>query len=237
MKLKNKDLRILYQAKIIEKTPSSRKGCPPPSEFLHLFRKKIPEAQKTIILDHITNCGYCAQEFSFVLEATRLEKKMKTIAGDIKIAGAKPLADRGFFQGIFSARHTWRIITPVAGIIFCLILAAFVFIPSKIRTHPYRNFIVNQIELVRPKSEKTVRFPIEFEWKRKDGAEYYIVELFDKTLYLIWRSEKTDLNQMRLPIDLVQQMKKNERYFWMVTGYFPSGKKIESPLEEFSLSE
>ena len=71
MKIKHKDLQQLYKYFVMENIPESRKNCPPSKEIINFFRAKLSEKQKTNIIDHITHCYYCAQEFEFILQTLR----------------------------------------------------------------------------------------------------------------------------------------------------------------------
>ena len=78
---------------------------------------------------------------------------------------------------------------------------------------------------------------LKFRWVEIKDSDYYIVELYDETLLPIWRSEKIFNNEIDLPKQILDRLVKNKKYFWMLTAYFPDGKKIESRLEYFIPTE
>lgn len=228
MKLNNSSLRQLYLSNLNENILSSRTECPSPKELLRLFRAKKSEKKKSRILDHITNCYHCAQEFKFILQVLRYEKDMNQVAK--KLIETKGLK-------VSPSRFSWKFACALAGISFiCISILAFV-ISNTFENSKYRASTPLQIDLILPKETTALRSALAFRWENIKDAEYYTLELYDEALYQIWESKKLINSYFTLPIDVVARMQANKSYFWMISAFFPSGRKMESQLKEIILVE
>jgi hypothetical protein len=101
----------------------------------------------------------------------------------------------------------------------------------------YRSEYSAQVKLLQPVNEKISRPSLIFRWKNVERSEYYVLELFDKTLAPIWESEKIETNELALPGEIAESLAVNETYFWMVSASLPGGEKISSRLEEFIIKK
>jgi len=62
-----------------------------------------------------------------------------------------------------------------------------------------------------------------------------LVEVFDDSLALLWRSPSLDADQTSPPDELLGKLGQGRSFFWMVTAVFADGKKVASRLQEFRL--
>ena len=228
MKLNNRTLRQLFITNINASITSSRRECPSPKELLRLFRAKKSDKKNTRIIDHIATCYPCTQEFRFILKALRYEKDMNQVAKEyIETRKMK----------VMPPRFSWKFVSLVAGmsVIFISILAFVV--SNTFEYSKYRTSTPSRINLILPEEISIPKSDLSFRWENIKDSEYYSLELYDETLYQIWKSKKIFENYFTLPIDVVARLKANKSYFWMISAFFPDGRKIASQLEEIFLAE
>jgi hypothetical protein len=243
MKIKNKDLIKLYKAHIKKNIPYSRKGCPLPEEIISFFKSKTSEKQRSKIIDHITKCSSCTQEFEFILQIRREEGKLaegigKLLQSKENIAFIKKRAGKknNYLSEVrkpFLSRLSWKYALPLVCV--AIIISALLVFQNKGKRE-YRGPDLSKIRLVKPINGKYSKSLLVFKWNESEYSEYYILELFDETLSQIWKSDKISKNQAILPAELVKNLSTNKKYFWMITAFLPDGRKIESEIEEFILT-
>jgi hypothetical protein len=243
MKIKNKDLMKLYKAHIMENVPHSRKNCPPSKEIIRFFRSRTSEKQRSKIINHITKCSSCAQEFEFMLQTQREEEKLideigRFLQTEENIALIKKRVDKKINHGseerkLFFPRLSWKYALVLSGV---AIIISTLLVFQNLRKREYRGPDLNRVHLIKPINGKYSKALLVFKWNELKDSEYYIIELFDETLYLIWKSNKISKSQTILPAEVAKSLNINKAYFWMVTAFMPDGKKIESEIEEFSLT-
>ena len=244
MKIKHKDLQKLYKDFVMENIPESRKDCPPSKEIINFFRAKLSEKQKTKIVDHITHCNYCAQEFEFILQTLRYEGKLSEEIGNLirskndktalKTKDKKIPLNSGKKQKLFTPVLSWKYaLLPFAVL---LIIFALIFFPRS-ENEEYRGVNHIRIQLVEPIDGKYSKSQLEFRWNELKDSDYYILELFDETLLPVWKSNRISKNRVIPPAELVKKLSINKTYLWMVTAFFPDGRRVESDIEEFILIE
>jgi hypothetical protein len=248
MRISTSDLQRLYQARASENIPSSRKGCPAPDRLARLFGDSLSRRQKARIVDHISLCGPCLREFeawrslmgerdvmvrsleSWASRRSGLPKqtRVEDVRKGYSLSGEKPV-----FRLRLSRRHILQLAVLVIGLVLVLgQLALF----RRIWTKGYRAAPSRAVVLVRPLTKKPLdsRTPI-FQWKDVAGAERYFIEVFDEALRLVWKSPETRATNIVLPVDLAGRIPPGKTYFWYVTALLAGEKRLESPLEAFSI--
>jgi hypothetical protein len=240
MKIKHNDLQKLYKAYVMDRIPQSRKDCPPPKEIINFFRSKLSEHRKIKLIDHITNCCYCTQEFEFILQTIREQEKLSEEIGklfpsknmmiEIEKRLKEDVPQLPKKRWIFFPFLSWKYVLPIliAGIIISALI-----IFKKPERMEFREEHLPQISLIEPVNKKYFKPSSVFHWTEIKNSAYYILEIFDETLYPVWESNKISKNHYNLPGEMVRKLMKNKTYFWMVTAFLPDGRKIESNLEEF----
>jgi hypothetical protein len=242
MKIKHKDLQQLYKNFIMENIPDSQKDCPPSKEIINFFRAKLSEKQKTKIIDHITHCYYCAQEFEFILQTLRYEGKLNEEIGNLirsendkttlKTRAKKIPLNSGKKQKKFIPVLSWKYaLLPFAAL---LIISALIFFPHS-EKEEFRGGNLNQVQLVEPVDGKYSKSQLVFRWNEVKETDYYMLELFDETLLPVWKNNRISKNRALLPTELVKKLSINKTYLWTVTAFFPDGRRVESDIEEFIL--
>jgi len=232
MKISFKDLKRIYRDFIMEKTPLSRKDCPPQEDLIKFSRSKLSEKQKSKIIDHITQCSYCVQEFKFILQILKDEKNLIEEIGKVLRAKGDPLITRRN-KKIFFPILSWKYVSLFIG---AIIIIFTVIIFTNLEKREYRGPNLRQIYLIEPVNKKYSKSSLIFKWDSVKSSEYYVLELFDQTLYPVWKSQRIFKTQVALPREIANRLKENKTYFWMVTAFLHQGGKIESRLEKFTLS-
>jgi len=236
MKLNNNVLRQLYISSLKDEIPHTRKDCPSPKELLRLFRIKKSEKYKTRIIDHITKCIYCANEFEFILKALRYETNMNVVAEKI-FSTKKENSSKNSIRKHFSTQFSWKFASLFAVAVGVCMFIAFYTLSIKLKTPTYRTTSQSQIRPIQPVKTKISKSSLSFRWEYVESSDYYVLEIFDESLYRIWKSPKIAESSTKLPNEISNRMEENKIYFWMITVFFANGKVIESPLQEFYLIE
>ena len=244
MKINIKELQSIYSAYVLEKIPISRKNCPPLKKIIHFFKRRTSEKQKTKLLDHITNCCFCAREFQLILNILRNERKLKNelealiLPKNLNLSLDKSIHGKTLkFQEkqkrpipIFS----WKYLSLFVGIV--IIVLSEIFFKNQTNKE-IRVIDSQQIHLLEPSKGEYSKSQLIFRWSEFKGSNYYLLEIFDETLFPIWKSNKIISNFYLLPDKVVQNLKSNKTYFWMVKAFLPNGRKVESNLQNFILLE
>ena len=227
MKITSEDLKRAYKSHIRRCIPSSREACPSAESIFNVFEKSISLSEKEKVIDHITNCCYCLREFELFLDFYRQEE-----AAIGNVANAKLL-----LSPRFKTPHLWRWATAS---LFAVGLAVAVLwgVRSLLRApEEERGRLPGQIQLIFPVRGQEVRAPWNFSWERIPGAEYYLLEIFDKSLLPLWKSPRIEAPNYRIPAESANIIQANDVYFWTVTACLVDGTKREAPLEEFTRRE
>lgn len=246
MKITLDDLKHAFKSHIRRCVPPSRAACPPAESIFSVFQDSAPPADKEKIIDHVTGCCYCLQEFELFLEVHRQqEKAIGDITGYFKMKGNRS-AITGNKRGVarirliprFKASPLWRW-AAVSIFAVSLTILFLVGIRSFFRTPEVgeRGRLPGQIRLVFPVRGKETGMPLVFRWEGTPRTEYYLLEIFDRSLLPLWKSPRIQELHYRFPQESADVIKPNEVYFWTVTAWLIDGTKRESPLEEFTIRE
>jgi hypothetical protein len=239
MNINHKDLCALYQSFVSGKLPESRENCPPLNDLIKFFKPRTPIRLKTKIIDHITRCAPCAQEFDLILKIKRsseqMDREIATWLGPKILSRAS--SDRP--KMIFSHRF-WRYAVLLVGIV-ALSLAVLTFVNknpvTKFKQQVGRGHIESDIRLIEPINLGVEKSHLVFRWKEYDGADSYMVELFDESLRLIWKSPKLEEPKYVPPSEMIQKLAPAHSYFWMITINMKNRTILESELASFVVED
>lgn len=246
MKITHDDLKHAYKSHIQRRIPASREACPSAESIFSIFDKTVSPADKDRIIDHITGCCYCLQEFEVFLDFRRQEERaIGDIAGYIqrqRIDSAVP-GKEARISGVPSSsnikgRPFWRWAAAslaAVGIMVLSIIGLRSFFKSPQDTE--RGRLPGQIRLISPVQGEKIKMPLVFRWEGTARAEYYHLEIFDSSLLPLWKSPPVEGLRYELPSEVVDIIKNNNVCFWMVTAWLIDGTKRESPLEEFTIKK
>lgn len=246
MKITYDDLKRAYKSHIRRRIPSSREGCPPAEKIFSVFDKSTSPADKEKIIDHVTGCSYCLQEFELLQGFLREEEKavediasyLRAKDGSTRIPGKRPKILEILLGPRVQARPLWRL---AAASLFAVIITGLFLIGIKsfFRTpeDKERGRLPGQVHLISPVRGQKVETPLVFRWEGTPSAEYYQLEIFDESLLPLWKSSRIEEVYYELSPQAAGIIKENKAYFWTITAWFIDGTKRESPLEEFTLGE
>jgi hypothetical protein len=239
MNINHKDLCSLYQSFVSGRLPESRENCPPLNDLIKFFKPRTSRKHKIKIIDHITGCAPCAQEFDLFLKIKRSSEQMDR---EIEMWLGPRILPREFSDRpkmIFFHRF-WRYAVFLVGIV-SLSLAVLTFInnnPAMLSKQQVgRGHIESDILLMEPINTKIEKSHLVFRWKEYDGADSYEVELFDESLRFIWKSPKLGETKYSLPSEILQQLVPSHIYFWMITINMKNSTAIESELVYFVVTD
>ena len=226
MKINQLALMKLYRSFIATPLLLSRNRCPTPEAILRSLRAKASRREREKITSHISRCSSCAREVDFILKTFREENKLFRRL-DAVMETAKP--------NVFFPRPTWKYATVLIPAIL-IISFTITFLLQTLERSQLRGKSDSYIILEQPRNKLTPE-EINFQWSKIPTSEYYILEIFDKTLYPIWQSNKIIKNKTSPPMELINRLCRGESYFWMVTAFLPDGTKIESSLADFTVKK
>jgi hypothetical protein len=227
MKISHRDLKELYRDYLEDKPPVSRAKCPSPQDITDCLRGESSNNRRNQIIDHIFQCVYCQKEFEFALEIIREEEKFIHDLGTI-IKEKNHRKKNKFFQ-LHPFRPAW-----IYSIIFIIgIILISLFVQNISEEIKYRGAESHSVTLVTPNKKTILKTQIEFEWKHVQNSDYFILEIFDESLYPIWKSNKITINHTLLSEEITTRLLIQKTYYWMVTAFLSDGKKIESRLQDF----
>jgi hypothetical protein len=238
MKINEADLKALFRSSIQGKIPQSRSGCPPIEIISRLFLETASESEKAKVIDHITTCSLCHEEFELFLNIRREEGRL--IEGLKESLQPKRKYVRRI-RDLFSKsrqRLSWKYVSvPLLAALSLMIVyfaARSIIIKSE---QEDRGRSLGPIRLISPEHDVVNHAPLVFKWEELKPADYVIIEIFDESLLLVWKSQKIHDHLYELPLDAKERIKMDKHYFWMVTAVMPDGSKIESSLKEFVIRE
>jgi predicted anti-sigma-YlaC factor YlaD len=230
MIISNDGLKELYRGYVRSQTPASREDCPSAKKLLKLLRGRHSEKEKIRVVDHLSHCSHCAEEFEFLLDALRSEKSL--IQDVERWLGTKEEAPQ---RRLFIRRLSWGLASLLAGVaVIGLVIWRFVFfsVPDRFRTNTPAT-----VDLVRPLDQQAGLSSLVFQWKVVSEAEYYVVEVYDAALAPLWKSGALTQSRAVPSEELKEKLVPGHSYFWMVTAILPGRDKVQSPLKEFALKE
>jgi hypothetical protein len=226
---KNKDflmMRIFRDDKTL-KTNDGRSpslppgGCPSPEEFLQFHRGELPRAARKALLLHLTICPGCRDDSSFVAGMIDLERGL---VRDLEKVNRK----RNFLgRPVFQYLSAFFLIVVVA--------ASAILIGRRPPSDASRGMIYERIEILAPTGASTFGSAVEFRWTGDPKIAFYVLEVYGESLDLLWKSEKLRSLSLSLPEALLRVLLKGRKYTWLVRGFFPDGRAIESPPSTFTL--
>jgi len=246
MKIKDKDLKILYKAHTITKSSPTREDCPSPEEFLHFFRSKKSKKTSAEIIDHLSKCYYCLQEFKLVSETLVQEEELnqeikKILDLDNSRSDAKKRKNSVFLTLkkwwiLCSSRFSWKYASIFSSTLLFIFIVSILIIKIS-EKQEYRGAMSSGINLIEPINKRYSKSILIFKWSEMKDSEYYILEIFNDTLYPIWKSNKILKEETHLPAEILNKLIGNRKYYWMVTAFSYKGDKVESRIERFSVIE
>lgn len=220
-------LRELFQGYADAKRPLSRQGCPDPAEIAASFEPTASRRLKRRIVDHISECSFCREEFTMLVEAGVGEAA----------AAEPPERSRRDSQPGFDVRGRprpvpiWRLAAALLGT--ALMITSFIMVVRQRERWTVLRSGSAAIRLLAPKPDQAVSGPPVCRWKDRTAADHFVLELFDEALLPVWTSGPVQGSELRIPNEIYAGLRPGRRYFWLVTGYSGRVTTGESPMGRF----
>jgi hypothetical protein len=231
MKISFLEISHAYRSYLRNESASAKESCPGIERILASVLEDAATGEKESIVSHAANCYECSRILKEALEMSakidsyvdRYKAQMDSTCrgADAKRAGTLLLIIRR--KPAFAS----------AALLCILLCGLFIILPrGHINTRATAES--HEIILVSPVNERVQPDRIQFKWKEVPNSNYYIIEIFDSSLNLVWRSSPTYAVEALLP-DNIKHGLREGTYYWTVSVAIKDGTKIESRLKEFSI--
>ncbi len=215
MRIDDDQLRELFRGYAASRRPLTRKGCPSPEALASSFEPSASVRKKKRVIDHISGCPFCREEFMMVFEIRKREPAR---------LGARS-------QGRSVRPLLWQYACVLLGL--GLVMTSFFVAVHQKEMSTVERSAETGITLLDPKADQSLSGPLVFRWRGRSASDYYILELFDDALLPIWKSDKVQELQIPLPPGIYAGLRPGQSYFWMVTAFLRGTKTDESRLGRF----
>jgi len=192
------------------------------------FKPTASSRKKGGIVDHITECSFCREEFMLLFRLQGYDFIPKKLAGKMEHEDSPT---KNASAGNFGFPSFWRYAYILFGL-GLIISAIFLFIQQKELSEVQRARKTN-ILLLYPTSTHTFPNTLIFRWQEQSASQYYLLELFDEALSPIWTSHQIHDTQVQLPANIYSNLHFGKSYFWMITAFSDKSKIEESKLVRF----
>jgi hypothetical protein len=235
MKIDSRGLQLIYQAYVMGKDRKSIEPCPSINSLRRSFDATSTIDEKDTIVDHISHCSSCAQQFEFLRLLSAQEMELAKNLNDIQ--GCQ-------HRGRFALRRALSYVSPrfekryatvfllVIGVIFVVFVLKY-----GIGHNDNRGKQTHILALIQPSGQMSGTSPLIFKWEPLPEPAVYVVELHDDTLKQIWESQKITINTTALPESALRRLARNKTYNWAVTAFDQNGLERESGLRSFFLTD
>lgn len=233
MKTSLTEISRIYQDHLRGGMPAAGEACPTIDRLAQCVLADIPARERSEIVGHAANCAACAAALKDLLDVSA---ETDRVASEItRSPGRGPSGESRGARAFWGRLAGKPAVAVMAGI---LVLAAMTFSVWKLLDRPgTRGGPEARLLLVSPVGGSLSRGGLEFKWQGLAGADFYRVELFDKSLQLVWRSGKVSGNDVRPPDGVGEGLNAGQPYYWMVTAVTVDRLEIKSKLAEFSVKK
>jgi hypothetical protein len=183
------------------------------------FSSSTTLQNKKNIIDHITACSYCREEFELLLELKKWQSA----------SGASSPDELGAVS--FGRPFMWRYACFLFGLL--LMLSAYYLNIKQFDFVEGTRTSEQRILLIAPAQVHTFPKQLIFRWQEESDSQYYILDLFDNSLLPVWTSQQILDVQIQLPGEILSRLKSGNYYFWMITAFSSTHKISESELRRF----
>jgi hypothetical protein len=233
MKTNLAEVSRVYRDYLRGERPASGEACPTIERLAQCVLGDVPGKERAEIVGHAANCAACAAALKDLLaisaETDRVATEMIHSAG--RGQAGEPRGAKAFWGWL-----TGKPAVAVMAGVFVLAVITFSIFRLQDRSGT-RGGPEARILLVSPVAGSLSRDGLEFRWQSLAGADHYTVELFDKSLKLVWRSGSVSGNEVRPPDGVGKDLNAGETYYWMVTAVTGDHSELKSRLAEFSVKK
>lgn len=207
--------------------------CVEPERLARCAMGDMSRRERDEIVGHAADCSACAAALRRLLS---LSAEAERAAADFQAISGRQKAERARARAAL-----WRrpVFVPVAVVSLGLLLfaASILLVPGFMSRSGTRGAALAGVVLVSPLEEKVAAGgDVVLKWKGSAGAASYTIEVFDRSMSLLWRSGRTAGTEAGLPAETVRKMAPGETYYWRVTALSEDRRETKSKLAEFSIS-
>ncbi len=222
-------------------------GCPSKDEIIRFFEGTAAEGDGGRLPDHARSCPECRAVFEAIREIRSQSREILSgLDGlDLRSGETRRRLREEARREIHRLRRNRRpkgrkafrwLGVPAIGAAVAL-LAIFVIAPNlgtRRTTALERNGSPLEIGLLRPRGTVPAS-ALTFEWTRQPEARSYRLEIYDRALEQVYRSDPLDGNAFSLPEDAAALIRRNEVYFWKIVVDDKDSQTIQSEFAKFIL--
>lgn len=213
--------------------PAAGEACPTIERLTQCVLAAVPRKERSEIVAHAANCAACAAALKDLLDVSA---ETDRVAAEIKRSVGRGQAGESRGAKMFWGRLAGKPAIAVMAGIFVLAVMTFS-VWRLLDRSGTRGGPEARILLVSPVAGSVSRDGLEFRWEGLAGADHYRVELFDKSLKPVWRSDHVSGNEVRPADGVGNGLNAGETYYWMVTAITVDRSEIKSRLAEFSVKK
>jgi len=220
MKLGLERLKTAYREYVRGLNPPTRADCPPIDELTRFFCSQTSRRRKDRILDHVSRCGPCAEEFDMLIGVDRAARSFADSAGHLAPGPAQRFRPRKRTRGFWALGRLAAAGAGLAAVALGLWIAL-----GRPTSPPDDDMALRSvgqdpaITLVGPAGSVDEQTKIAFRWRI--SGEYanasWVISLFDDSLILIWESAPSAAGQILLPPDIQASLGRGRKYYWGIS--------------------
>jgi len=189
------------------------------------FERSASARRKKEIIDHISDCSYCREEFMIIMEYH------KQLAESATVSEGRPSSDEPGTLKRSSRLVFWRYAGAFLGL--GIVVTSLVILRHQRDISTALRSSQPRLALLAPAAGQHLSGPPIFRWRALAPFEYFVIELFDQDLLPVWTSDKILGVQAQLPLAVSAELLPGRRYFWMITAFSGDSKVEESRLTSF----
>ena len=201
MKISLSDLEDIVATGGENRARPLRDDCPSPEQLALCARSALSKKEKNAITGHLMTCRDCAAEVKTILAVFAEEGRLiRDLQDSVPAPGKKHPQATGFPRWY----PAWKIASAVSAVVLLAALGI-VLLPRLAPRADRQRGAGPALALVSPVNDALSLSELKFTWKGP-AAKYHVVEVFDASLRLLWRSARVAANEVAAPEDLTRRM-------------------------------
>lgn len=233
MKINDAQLSSAYWEYVSEKMKQPRASCPTAEDIVECLRNESPRKKQKRIVAHIAECTDCLEIARSFLSVMKREKQFEKEIG--MVLSEEPR------KSSHEKSNAWRELFLKWAIATAIVFGGLFLLYRMILQKPYddreRGGRTEGIQISQPLKIRINRNDLIIRWEKYGNVNQYVVEIYDKALKSVWRSDINNSIEIKPSMKIVQGLEPNESYFIMVSAILKDGKVISSKMKEFILEK
>jgi hypothetical protein len=229
MKINLAKMSEIYRNGLSPKSDALLTPCPSAERLVRCLRSEMPDRERKAIIRHTALCPECLPRVRTFLNVMKSEEQFINDVQVVVRNGERRGTEK---KTVFGTRMTLRYAAALAVILACVISLYHLAFKNR-QELAIRGGGGKSIQLLAPSGLRISVDELNFRWTGIRNAISYRLELYDKALSLIWRSDPLSSRDVRPPADVVRSLKKRESYFILIKAALADGRESSSSLKEF----